>query len=69
MLFPKLLAIVADRRPVDNRAIVFPVHCPVCGSDIERIEGEAVARCTGGLISQLNVRSAKTLCFTSRNGR
>jgi len=30
--------------------IVFPQHCPVCGSDVERVEGEAVARCTGGLI-------------------
>ncbi|MEM8004832.1 NAD-dependent DNA ligase LigA, partial [Morganella morganii subsp. sibonii] len=32
------------------REIEFPLHCPVCGSDIERVEGEAVARCTGGLI-------------------
>ncbi len=30
--------------------MVFPEHCPVCGSDVERVEGEAVARCTGGLI-------------------
>ncbi|MEY6763046.1 NAD-dependent DNA ligase LigA [Kluyvera ascorbata] len=30
--------------------IVFPTHCPVCNSDVERVEGEAVARCTGGLI-------------------
>lgn len=30
--------------------MVFPLHCPVCGSDVERVEGEAVARCTGGLI-------------------
>ncbi len=31
------------------REIIFPKHCPVCGSEIERIEGEAVARCSGGL--------------------
>src|SRR5699024_6205715 len=30
--------------------IIFPNHCPVCGADIERIEGEAIARCRGGLI-------------------
>ncbi len=30
--------------------VVFPTHCPVCQSDVERVEGEAVARCTGGLI-------------------
>ncbi|SUH35955.1 DNA ligase [Salmonella enterica subsp. enterica] len=29
---------------------MFPTHCPVCGSDVERVEGEAVTRCTGGLI-------------------
>lgn len=29
--------------------IIFPTVCPVCDSEIERIEGEAIARCTGGL--------------------
>ncbi|MEG5636502.1 NAD-dependent DNA ligase LigA [Enterobacter bugandensis] len=33
-----------------RRTIEFPTHCPVCGSDVERVEGEAVMRCTGGLI-------------------
>ncbi|XNM79227.1 hypothetical protein ACLK1U_13765 [Escherichia coli] len=37
-------------RQEDTREVVFPTHCPVCGSDVERVEGEAVARCTGGLI-------------------
>ncbi len=32
-----------------SKDIVFPTHCPVCGSEIERIEGEAIARCSGGL--------------------
>ncbi|TXK95544.1 DNA ligase (NAD(+)) LigA [Methylococcaceae bacterium HT1] len=31
------------------KEIIFPVSCPVCDSEIERIEGEAIARCTGGL--------------------
>lgn len=38
--------------PVKNaqlKNIVFPTLCPVCQSEIERIEGEAVARCSGGL--------------------
>lgn len=39
-----------SERPADTRAIEFPAHCPVCGSDVERVEGEAVTRCTGGLI-------------------
>jgi DNA ligase (NAD+) len=32
-----------------QKEIIFPVSCPVCDSEIERIEGEAIARCTGGL--------------------
>ena len=48
--------VLEDRRPQDAREVVFPLHCPVCGSDVERVEGEAVARCTGGLIC---ARSAK----------
>ncbi|HEY8540196.1 MAG TPA: helix-hairpin-helix domain-containing protein, partial [Steroidobacteraceae bacterium] len=29
--------------------VTLPSKCPVCGSDVEREEGEAIARCTGGL--------------------
>ncbi|HEC8326300.1 TPA: NAD-dependent DNA ligase LigA [Providencia rettgeri] len=49
-VIPQIVSVVVDKRPADSREIVFPTHCPVCGSDIERVEGEAVARCTGGLI-------------------
>ncbi|HGG59271.1 MAG TPA: NAD-dependent DNA ligase LigA, partial [Gammaproteobacteria bacterium] len=31
------------------RKIRLPEHCPVCGSKVTRVEGEAVARCSGGL--------------------
>ncbi|XNM76278.1 hypothetical protein ACLK19_15925 [Escherichia coli] len=41
--------VLSERRKIPVR-YVFPTHCPVCGSDVERVEGEAVARCTGGLI-------------------
>ncbi len=30
--------------------VVLPQHCPVCGSHVVRLEGEAAARCEGGLI-------------------
>jgi len=33
----------------NTQKIIFPIHCPECNSEIERIEGEAVARCSGGL--------------------
>ncbi|RUR33264.1 NAD-dependent DNA ligase LigA [Vreelandella andesensis] len=48
-VIPQVVRVDIDKRPAQARAITFPVHCPVCGSDIERLEGEAVARCSGGL--------------------
>ncbi|MGL4861311.1 MAG: NAD-dependent DNA ligase LigA, partial [Enterobacteriaceae bacterium] len=48
-VIPQVTAVVEARRPADSREIHFPVSCPVCGSHIERIEGEAIARCSGGL--------------------
>ncbi|WP_145578568.1 NAD-dependent DNA ligase LigA [Yersinia alsatica] len=48
-VIPQVVGVVLEQRPQDAKEITFPEHCPVCGSDIERVEGEAVARCTGGL--------------------
>ncbi|SIQ56690.1 DNA ligase (NAD+) [Aeromonas sp. RU39B] len=48
-VIPQIVSVVEARRPADARAILFPDACPVCGSAVERIEGEAVARCSGGL--------------------
>lgn len=49
-VIPQVVGVVESERPDNTTEIVFPTHCPVCGSDVERVEGEAVARCTGGLI-------------------
>lgn len=49
-VIPQVVNVVLSERPDDTRAVEFPSHCPVCGSDVERVEGEAVTRCTGGLI-------------------
>ena len=48
-VIPQIIGVLHDCRPADARPIVFPETCPVCDSAIVRIEGEAVARCTGGL--------------------
>lgn len=48
-VIPQIIGVLHDRRPADARPIIFPKNCPVCDSAIVRIEGEAVARCTGGL--------------------
>ncbi len=49
-VIPQVVEVVLDKRPKDARAYEFPDHCPVCQSEAVRAEGEAVRRCTGGLI-------------------
>ena len=49
-VIPQVVNVVLSDRPEETREIVFPTHCPVCNSDVERVKGEAVTRCTGGLI-------------------
>lgn len=49
-VIPQVVSVVLERRPADACTIEFPRQCPECGSNIERADGEAVARCTGGLI-------------------
>ncbi|WP_065187289.1 NAD-dependent DNA ligase LigA [Shewanella woodyi] len=57
-VIPQIVAIVADKRPDDAREIEFPDTCPVCNSMVERVEGEAVARCTGGLFCEAQRKEA-----------
>lgn len=49
-VIPQVVSVIEEKRPENAQPIVFPTQCPICQSDIERVEGEAVARCTGGLI-------------------
>jgi DNA ligase (NAD+) len=49
-VIPQIVEVVLDKRPEDSTAYVFPTHCPVCGSEAVRPEGEVRRRCTGGLI-------------------
>ena len=48
-VIPQVVQVVLERRPESSQPIVFPTQCPVCESDVIRNDGEAVARCTGGL--------------------
>lgn len=48
-VIPQIIGIVAERRPENAKKIEFPTACPVCQSAVVRVDGEAVARCTGGL--------------------
>lgn len=49
-VIPEVVSVVMERRPADSSVVALPEHCPVCGSDVVREEGEAVARCVGGLV-------------------
>lgn len=57
-VIPQIVSVVTERRPDDAREITFPTHCPVCNSEVERVEGEAVARCSGGLVCQAQRKEA-----------
>lgn len=57
-VIPQIVSVLLDRRSDAVVDIVFPQYCPVCNSDIERVEGEAVARCTGGLVCQAQRKEA-----------
>ncbi|HCP20077.1 NAD-dependent DNA ligase LigA [Marinobacter sp. tcs-11] len=48
-VIPQVVKVVPEKRPAKAPTVEMPEHCPVCGSDIVQIEGEAVARCSGGL--------------------
>jgi len=48
-VIPEVVGVLAERRPSDAKPFAMPTACPVCGSHVVREEGEADARCTGGL--------------------
>jgi DNA ligase (NAD+) len=64
-VIPEVVKVVLERRPKDARPVELPKHCPVCGSAVEREEGEAVARCSGSLSCAAQLKGA-ILHFASR---
>lgn len=49
-VIPKIKDVDITRRENHTQPYVFPTQCPICGSDAIREEGEAVSRCSGGMI-------------------
>ncbi|REG82970.1 NAD-dependent DNA ligase LigA [Marinomonas pollencensis] len=50
-VIPQVVQVLEERRVEgETSQVSFPDACPVCGSDLEQVEGEAVIRCTGGLV-------------------
>lgn len=57
-VIPQIVSVVVEQRPDSARDIVFPAQCPVCGSAVERVTGEAVARCSGGLFCAAQLKES-----------
>ncbi len=57
-VIPEVVSVVHERRPPDAMPIALPAHCPTCGAEVVQAEGEAVARCSGGLFCPAQRREA-----------
>jgi DNA ligase (NAD+) len=55
-VIPEVVKVVTDRRTGEERTYRLPERCPECGSEVVREEGEAVARCVGGLVCPAQMR-------------
>jgi len=64
-VIPEVVSVVKERRPAGTHPFHLPQACPVCGSRVERLEDEAIARCTAGLYCPAQRKQA-LLHFASR---
>ncbi|MDP4008533.1 MAG: NAD-dependent DNA ligase LigA [Candidatus Peregrinibacteria bacterium] len=45
-IIPEVVEVLHDMRPTNAKPYEFPAHCPICESDVEKPEGDAITRCT-----------------------
>lgn len=57
-VIPKVVKVVTEKRPADTFPVELPTACPVCGSEVVQVEGEAIARCSGGLYCGAQLRES-----------
>ncbi len=57
-VIPEVVRVMPEKRPKGTKPVQLPRHCPVCGSDVERGEGEAIARCTGALVCAAQLKES-----------
>jgi DNA ligase (NAD+) len=57
-VIPEVVRVIPEKRPPRTEAPRLPDKCPVCGSEVEREEGEAVARCTGALVCPAQLKES-----------
>jgi DNA ligase (NAD+) len=64
-VIPEVVRVLLDKRPAQTSIFNMPDKCPICQSKVERLEGEAVTRCTAGLFCPAQRKQA-ILHFASR---
>ncbi len=57
-VIPEIVKVLIEKRSTDSQPFLLPNKCPACNSDVIRINGEAVARCTGGLFCPAQCQQA-----------
>lgn len=65
-VIPQVVSVSLSARPNETQPFVFPSHCPICGSEAIRPEGEVAWRCSGGLTCEAQARE-RIKHFVSRN--
>ena len=48
-VIPEVVQVVLSKRQEQSKPFILPNRCPICDSEAERLEGEVILRCTGGL--------------------
>ena len=66
-VIPEVVKVIESKRPSGTQAFQMPSHCPVCGTKLVRIEGEAVLRCSAGLSCDAQLKEG-IKHFASRKG-
>lgn len=64
-VIPEVVSVILSKRPIHAKKIILPTACPVCGSEVTRIKGEAAARCNAGLFCSAQRKQA-IIHFASR---
>ena len=57
-VIPEIVSAVLDKRPNNTVQFVLPMVCPVCQSELDRVEGETIVRCSGGLFCRAQSKEA-----------
>ncbi len=63
-IIPEVVSVLKDKRTGDEKIYNMPTHCPACGEELFREEGEAALRCLSSNCSAQRLRSI--IHFASR---